>query len=137
MSRAEVVEIDCPECGKKQKVTIWRTINVTLDPGLKKKLLEGHINHFECRSCGTRAWLGGQFLLYHDMDRRFMVYCCPPTSLDDPKFLGQFKPDGRMEMPGIPEQMSAQYHMHVVFDMGELVRYVVFRDRLLQLARGR
>jgi predicted RNA-binding Zn-ribbon protein involved in translation (DUF1610 family) len=66
MSRLTFHEIECPECGLKQKVNIYESVNVTHDPDLKEELLQGKINIFKCHKCGHQSIINNP-LLYHDM----------------------------------------------------------------------
>jgi predicted RNA-binding Zn-ribbon protein involved in translation (DUF1610 family) len=131
MSRPSSVELQCPDCGNSQEITVWDSVNVTLDPDLKRQLYAAGINVFACEQCGMNSWANAP-LLYHDMTQRFCVQFYPPEVLDDARFFGQFNPDGSMTMTGIPAAIVAMTpylaNPHVVFDMKELIRYVTFRD---------
>jgi hypothetical protein len=79
MSEMKNLIIDCPKCKTKIPVAIWTSINVTLNPELKSKVLEQRINIFTCSACEYTAPIGGD-LLYHDMSRKFMVWLKPPDA---------------------------------------------------------
>lgn len=134
MSIEEPVEVECPDCGEWQKTTVWRTLNATLDPEAKDALLRGEINVFRCGTCDVVEPLPVD-LLYHDMRKRFCVQFYPVHWLDDDGFFDRFTRDAdlRTRIPH-PLAASAEYiaRAHIVFELGELVRYVVFRDRLEQ-----
>jgi len=131
MSRMSEHELECPECRREQGVVVWESVNVDLDPSLRQKLVDGQINTFECKSCGHRAFLSVP-LLYHDMTRQFCVQYVPPRMLDDPSVLNGYTVDGKMDIDLPGGGPGGQYltEPHVVFDMGEMVRYVMFRERL-------
>jgi hypothetical protein len=51
---------------------VWRTVNVTLDPALRKKVLEDSLHSAQCPNCKQSIEFQSD-LLYHDMDRQFMI----------------------------------------------------------------
>jgi len=74
-------------------------------------------------------------LLYHDMEQECSDQYYPPEVLEDISFFSQFTKQGHLEVTGIPEEIGGlQEHYltspHLVFDMGEMVRYICFRVRL-------
>jgi RNA polymerase subunit RPABC4/transcription elongation factor Spt4 len=139
MSKMTPHELQCPHCGNKQKTMVWDSINVTLDPDLKKRLYAAEINLFECEKCGKKTFINAP-LLYHDMRLQFFIQYYPPDSLDDIDFFHQFKKDGSLSTAGIPEAIakSASYltRPHIVFDMNEMIRYVAFRDGITGAKEG-
>jgi hypothetical protein len=77
--------VSCPACGREQAFDVWRTLNATLNPELRDRLLSGQLTAFTCDACGHRADVVYP-LLYHDMQKQFMVWFVPgegqPESLD-------------------------------------------------------
>jgi RNA polymerase subunit RPABC4/transcription elongation factor Spt4 len=139
MSVTDSVEARCPACGAESQATVWRSINATLDPEAKTQLLAGIVNVFTCPKCRYESLLDID-LLYHDMEQGFCVQYYPYERLGDDGFLAGFGLDGRPRF-SVPEGMvlsEADYFTrpHIVFELGELVRYVAFRDRLHELAAG-
>jgi Zn ribbon nucleic-acid-binding protein len=131
----------CPKCGEERDVQVWRSINVGLDPEARRQLLAGHVNVYECGKCGGESLIDVD-LLYHDPELELAVQYYPYERLGDDGFLSNFTPAGElaMELPGgaaVRERAGYLLRPHVVFDMGELVRYVAFRERLYELATGR
>ncbi len=125
------VEIECPKCGKKSETVVWSSLNATLNPEDKNKLIQGQINVFHCPNCGDDGYVQTDFL-YHDMENDFCVQFYPANSMTKSNFLEQFDKDGKLKPsplfgPDTPEYFR---NIHVVFDMRELVRYVIFRGRL-------
>ncbi len=137
MSVKESVEAKCPACGEESSTTVWRSMNVTQDPDAKELLLAGTVNVFQCPKCGYESMLDIDFL-YHDMERKFCVQYYPYERLADDGFLANFTIDAEPAI-AVPEGMQVKpgmdylIHPHIVFEMGELVRYVAFRDRLYEL----
>jgi hypothetical protein len=134
-------EIACPKCGKAQAVTIWESIDAEPDPDARVALFEARINRFDCPACDFDA-LVPLPLLYHDRKRQFVVQYFPFGWLDETEFVGRFTSDGRdrqvleafegaLRAKKIPPG-AEPVEPHVVFDMQELVRYVLFRERVFE-----
>jgi hypothetical protein len=133
MADSQIEIHQCPDCQHRQEVTVWKTLDVTLDPGLRDRLFKGEINGFTCRKCGMAGRIKSS-LLYHDMARQFCVQYYPSEVIDKDDFLTNFTPDGNVIVKGIPSNGdSYQLNPHVVFDLRELVRYVRFRERLCEV----
>ena len=130
MTRKRMEEIDCPKCDRKQTETVWNTINVTLNPELKEKLFQGEINKSRCKNCGNEAFISLP-LLYHDMDKKYCVQYYPFELLDYDQFFDNFNREGNLNF-SLPSVKTVKYmkNIHVVFEMGELERYIIFRDKL-------
>jgi len=137
MSVRESVEAKCPACGEESEVSVWRAMNVTTDPDAKELLLSGSVNVFSCPKCRYESLLDID-LLYHDMERKFSVQYYPFERLADDNFLAGFALDGAHAPAGVRLPGEAEYLLrpHIVFEMGELVRYIAFRDRLWEIAHG-
>jgi hypothetical protein len=127
-------QIACPECGNLKKVRIYRSVNATLDHKLKHDLLNGDINWFDCEACEFQSYLPVPFL-YHDMELKFCVQFVPLEQALDPSFLKNFGSDGRFIMPEMgPIDLGQNYmsNQHLVFNMHELIGYVMFREKLAE-----
>ena len=131
MTMETTEQIECPECGNRQDVTVWRSINVSLDPSLRDKLFDRRINAFRCEKCEFAAYLGVP-LMYHDMHRQFVVQFYPPDAIEDDQFVRMFEPSQPVTVKG-PLAVDAGYlaRPHLVFDMDEMARCVAFFERLL------
>ena len=125
------LDLGCPKCAAKQSVMVYDTINVSLEPRLRDKLFNGEINFFQCEKCGERAFIPIP-LLYHDMDKAFMVQFYPFGAVQDKEFLSGFTKNGEMAaMDAMPHKIRESFkRVQIVFDMGELIRYVIFRERV-------
>jgi hypothetical protein len=66
-------------CGRAFGAPIYRSANVTLDPGLKTAILGGSFNVVECPDCRRRTYADVPFL-YHDMAAGLAVWVYPTTS---------------------------------------------------------
>ena len=57
----------CPDCGLEQKITICPSVNVTIDPEMREKVLSGEIFQFTCDKCGCTGYAGYPFV-YEDKE---------------------------------------------------------------------
>lgn len=104
MSDMEVVTITCPHCGKAHEFQLFKSVNVTLNPELKEKLLSRELFTFRCPSCGGTK-LVFHACLYHDMQRHIMIQLCAPEDTDTlkevlengPKIFESFMPSDKQE----------------------------------------
>ncbi len=75
MSSMHTIELDCPQCRKKSPFTVHDSINVTLDPEDKGKVLDRSLFKFQCPHCGFESCV--QYgSLYHDMTNKYMISVC-------------------------------------------------------------
>ena len=120
-------------------MTIWESIDADPDPEARTALFEARVNRFDCPACDFDALVPVP-LLYHDRKRQFVVQFFPFGWLDEPGFVSRFTSDGRdrqvaemferaLKAKKIPPGAEPA-EPHVVFDMPELVRYVLFRERV-------
>ena len=68
MSKPVSGTLICPQCGKKQDITVWQSINVSLQKGAKQQILDGNFFTHTCE-CGNRIPLVYP-CLYHDMEKK-------------------------------------------------------------------
>lgn len=139
MTKFQKAIVNCPNCGTEQEIDVYQTINVTLNPDLKKQLFEGKINVLQCSECDNRAPIDTTFL-YHDMLQKLAIYYYPPHLIREDEFIKQFNVDGTLnhDVSMFPDDKLDEmaYLMRtpqIVFSMTDLLTYVVFRDRLLSL----
>ena len=76
MSKISTKPFKCPSCGYDGKFTMHDSVNVSLDPGLRGKVLSGEIFDWKCPKCGEKLSIRHN-LLYHDMNRNFQIYYAP------------------------------------------------------------
>ena len=133
MSIKRPLEVTCQLCRARQTVTVWETVNVTLNPEMKDAVTELRMNVFPCTRCGEEITVDINFL-YHDMDKRFCVRYISHTEMGDQNTYAQFKKDGSLALDGPARQMAEasggghMFHPHCVFSMREMAAYVLFRD---------
>jgi DNA-directed RNA polymerase subunit RPC12/RpoP len=135
MTRYESYKIKCPLCGKRVMVILCDTINATLNPKKRLELLKGNINIPECPAC-KKTFKVSKSLLYHDMERNFMVWYYPFESIKHRRFFDEFSADGHLDdNAGLAEEEIPEYakNVHYVFSMDEMVRYILFREKLAKV----
>ena len=49
MSKMKQIDVECPQCGEKQSVDYWESVNVDLDSSMRQQLFDGQINFFHIR----------------------------------------------------------------------------------------
>lgn len=76
MSKYSIHEIQCPHCERKIKVNVADSINVTLDADEFFKVRSGKVFEVLCPEC-TKEFTYKHPLLFHDMEKRFMVQYAP------------------------------------------------------------
>lgn len=72
MSSASPEIVNCPKCNHQQKFAIWKSMNVTLDPELKAKFIDGSLTTFSCEACSENTGVN-YGTLYHDMNQAIMI----------------------------------------------------------------
>jgi len=133
MTIKRTVDIECPKCGKKENIDVWSTINVQINPEVKEEVVEGKINRLHCSICGFESVVPTN-LLYHDMEKEFCVYFFPFSLVKCENISSEFTTDARLNLrrTGVKNPPDYFRNVHIAFSMDELVRYVIFRDKLAQ-----
>ena len=86
MTEISTTEITCPECDLEQLFTVYNSVNVSLNPDAKERLINGELTVFTCDACGHQFEVVYP-MLYHDMENKFMIWMDPECRLD-PNGLG-------------------------------------------------
>jgi len=73
MSKVHKEEIICPKCQAKGEFDLWDSMNVDLDPELRKKVFNDEAFIYTCPKCGHRTGVP-YGTLYHDMQHHFMLF---------------------------------------------------------------
>jgi len=70
--------IICPECGHEQEIHVIPSVNVTVEPEMREKVLSGEIFLFTCEKCGFAGFAGYPFI-YEDKETAggFLIYLEP------------------------------------------------------------
>lgn len=73
MSMMNKITVECAYCHAKGEYTHWSSINVDLNPELRKDIFSGKLFEFHCPECGKITYIPAG-TLYHDMKRKFMLF---------------------------------------------------------------
>lgn len=139
MTRSIKQEIRC-HCGTCFEATLYSSVNVKLNPELKRELLDGSLNVVVCPACGEQRSIEIA-LLYHDMDRRIAIQVFPKEGKDqstevEKKMESQaiirallsriFSENGESSGPSerIMEYFDYLANPHIVFGLDELAKLV-------------
>jgi hypothetical protein len=115
--------IRCPRCDAESPFTLWRSLNVTLNPEEKQSLIAGELLRFTCPECGATTQVVYP-MLYHDMKQKLMIWMTP----DDGSGAAA-APDERQELPN--EGVLAGYRARSVRSVNELLEKIVIFDAQL------
>lgn len=138
MSSFHQIEVECPSCRARQDIRIWQAIDAARNPEVREQLITGRINYFCCSSCRFEGEIAAP-LIYYDTVKQFCASYVPAGYLDDEEYVARtFLPDGTVRAGGFAEgepSADTDYfrHAHIVFSLPELIRYVLFRERVSQL----
>lgn len=72
MSLSSSRTVNCSNCNHAQEFTVWDSVNGTLDPDLKEKLMRGALFKFTCTRCRNTATVMFP-LIYHDMRNHVLI----------------------------------------------------------------
>lgn len=113
MTKQSTEELACPECDLEQLFSVYDSVNVTLCPDLKKQLKDGDLTVFTCDACGYQAEMVYP-MLYHDMEKKLMIY---------------MDPDGQLDLNGIENK---QFMFGTLLDESYRYRVVSTREELVE-----
>lgn len=135
MSRATSMRVECPDCGRESSVTVWQSVNATLDPQLRETLLSGQaLNVFMCEECNYVVVLDLP-MLYHDNARAFAVQYLPAGMLEEAGLPSAYESRYPATLKDAPDELTPYLKCpHHVFDRHELRRSIRFFERLIPLA---
>ncbi len=135
MSSKEIIQITCQECLNEQDVIIWKSVNIQITPEAKEDVLSGDLNLFKCESCNYQERIEISFL-YHDMEREFLAMYYPLVKLHELNVMANFDSHGKPTFGEGKRDSGEKYNyaddIHLVFDIGELSRYISFREKLFE-----
>jgi hypothetical protein len=123
------MDVTCA-CGHTFKADLYQSANVTLNPGLLKRILTGDMNVVGCPSCGARFHVELPFL-YHDMKKGEMIWVYPASKAADPagadeEVRKRWKELKRSMPEEVREALDSRYQtVKVVFGMDALVDHIM------------
>ena len=107
----------CAKCGQQNKVTVYRSINISENPELKAKVKDGSLFLWECPHCG-QVNLARYETLYHDPQAKLMVWFLPEGEISETQ----------MQAITIHTRAMGDYMLRRVNDLGSLMEKVLIRD---------
>ena len=121
MSIISSTTVSCSSCAANGELKVYRSINVSEDPSLKEKVLDGSLFVWSCPSCG-RMNLTKYETLYHDPEKKLMVWLIPEGELD------------KSQSVAIRKHAEAMggYELRRVDSVGDLIEKILLRDAGLE-----
>jgi hypothetical protein len=119
MGQPTTIQVTCPACGHEQTFQAWQSINATTEPDLKQRLLDGELTTCTCGGCNREAHVTFG-LLYHDMEKRVMIWLVPgDESTDD---------IGHAGLETVNRMTEEGYTFRLVRTQNELVEKILIFD---------
>ena len=122
MSKPAKTRVTCPHCGAESSQLTYGSIDVTLEPKLKKKLLSGDVFRFICPSC-ARESAAHHDCLVHDAKREFLIQL---TTEADAEALR-----ARLQRATDAKPAQAGWRLRIVTDVDDLLEKVLIFDAKL------
>lgn len=116
MSLSNQIEVPCPKCRVPQLFEEWVVVDVTSEPEMKTRVLDGDLFILKCILCGEKSHIQNP-LLYSDTGKGFMVH-----------LLHGEEPDG--EMAEMLPKMGPLKLRHVDTEMQFYEKIRILDDRL-------
>ena len=113
MSKTVIAAVTCPHCGGTGRMEVWESINTTMSPEARERMLRGTLFSHRCQACG-RSFQVLYECLYHDMERQFMAFFLPERPED---------PFAMLERR-VGEPILAGYQTRIVHDVPSLIEKV-------------
>jgi hypothetical protein len=107
----------CTKCGQQQKVTVYRSINISENPEVKDKVKDGSLFLWECPHCG-QVNLARYETLYHDPAAKLMVWLIPEGEISETQ----------MQAITMHTKAMGGYTLRRVNDMGSLMEKVLINE---------
>ncbi|MCR5003649.1 MAG: CpXC domain-containing protein [Bacteroidales bacterium] len=123
------INIQCSSCRETHGIEVYNSVNVGQDPELKEGVRSGSLFLWECPHCG-RPNLASYPFLYHDPDRKLMIWLLPDNSVTE------------AQLKAVSSQLDALegYTFRRVSDVGSLIEKIsIFDadldDRIIEMAK--
>jgi CpXC protein len=115
----------CANCGYAFDVALFSSINVTVNPELKQRLLNYELTDTQCPRCGSHGGIDFE-VLYHDMANQLMIWLRhEDVGSDRPRNVEPIAQD----IAGVLKDVKA-YKFRIVRDIHELIEKIrVFDDK--------
>ena len=120
MTKLSTTELVCPECDSEQEFTVFDSVNVSLNPKAKERLINGELTIFTCDDCGHQIEVVYP-MLYHDMDNKLMIWMDPEGQLDPNEL-------GKKQFPFGTLLLDEAYQYRIVSTREEMVEKILVYD---------
>ncbi len=128
MSMEHEERVTCRKCGEESDFVVWQSLNATLNPEAKEKLMTGELFQHQCPKCGTIANVVYD-LLYHDMENQTMIQLAADRDIPLRQYIDVFNSFTEQEIaPGLPK-MGDDYRLRIVRTQNELREKVYIFDQ--------
>ncbi len=72
MTSVSLIKIKCVNCNRTNKIKIYQSVNLTLNPEIITEVYKNNFHNFKCK-CGFETIMTQQFL-FHDMKKKNLTY---------------------------------------------------------------
>lgn len=112
--------ITCPKCQTEGEYEYWSSVNIDLNPELKKKIFNEEIFIWTCPKCGAKVFIPFG-MLYHDMNHKFIIF-----------FSHEQEEERNYEMGTTPKglELNKEYTLRIVKGL------MNFKEKILILENG-
>jgi len=133
MSSTTQVKLQCPHCGNTGLVDIYKTVNVSIDPVLRQKVISGSLNILKCEKCANETIVNAP-VLYHDMKHLFMIQY-------DFTIQGRIIPKSFENLPFLKGMLGQNYKLRWVLTYETLLEKILILesdadDRLVEILKS-
>lgn len=124
MTRIEPVDIECPNCGAPGVYEHYSSANVTLDPTLKDRVMDGSLFVYDCPNCGGAIRVETS-CLYHDMRKHLLIQLSPGAEdAENLKDILNMLSDGGVEL----SFDDVGYEIRLVPELNDLREKILIAD---------
>lgn len=122
MSSIRMENIQCPGCARASEFKTWSSLNVSLEPDAKHRVISRELFQFKCPGCATVTDIVYP-MLYHDMTQHLMIYLVP----DAPDGTRQPAPEG-VNPVMVAAMLDDGYRFRCVGTHNDLVEKILIFD---------
>ncbi len=141
MSRSSIEKIECSNCGKEFEFEMHQSVNVTLDPDLKKLVFNNGLFKYTCPHCGVEQNILYP-VLYHDMTegRNFMVQFGSPNYVDEFEYMSIPEENSERDIDQIMIKAMRNTPRRGVTNIPDFIEKIVilengYDDRIIEVIR--
>ncbi|MBP5397071.1 MAG: CpXC domain-containing protein [Bacteroidales bacterium] len=117
MSIVKQALVKCSHCGAEHPLQVYKSVNAAQEPALKEKVKDGSLFLWACPKC-SKTNLARYECLYHDPDKRLMVWLLPIGSVSE----------AEMASISLHAKALGGYTLRKVTDVGALMEKVIALD---------